>query len=245
MKNTGIQACVLVVNRNQEAWLPDLLKNLAPLNLPVLVIDDGSEAEHLESLEKIVNQYEVELVRLLQKTGKGTATRTGLDEAQRLGYSHVLLHEIDTYYSEDDIQGLLELGAQSPDVLYYSASPDNNGKDITLGHRLTASTAFSPAMRYIQKGLRLYPIRTVNALLTHFPCGRGYEFDTELLIRWSWKGLPTAPYVIAPLKASENDMGVAEYPAMLKMHIQTMIGMSLRLPWLLKRQSNNRKRLAE
>lgn len=245
MKNTGIQACVLLVNRNQEAWLPDLLKNLAPLNLPVLVMDDGSEAEHLESLEKIVSQHEVELVRLLQKTGKGTATRTGLDEAQRLGFSHVLLHELDTRYSEDDIQGLLELGAQSPEVLYYSASPNGSGRDITLGRRLTASTAFSPALRYMQRGLRLYPIRTVNALLTHFPCGRGYEFDTELLIRWSWKGLPMAPYVISSVKTAENDMGVAEYPAMLKMHIQTMAGMAFRLPWLLKRQSNQRKRLAE
>ncbi|ANF57057.1 glycosyltransferase family 2 protein [Halotalea alkalilenta] len=238
------RVCLLIVLRDQHELLPELLAHLRPLNLPVLAIDDGSRLDSAARLDHLAAQTGMELIRLVRRSGKGIAVRAALDEAQRLGYTHALQHDIGDAYELAALEALIERSRRHPTTLFFGVPLDRQGQAPApqLGALLAGMNAFSHRVRQARPGVRLYPIPSFNQMLARFPCGSGAEFDVESLIHWRWRDAPCEPHPL-PLLTRRDGKGltIAYAWASLLMHLRTTFGMLLRSPWLLRRLRRDRE----
>jgi dolichol-phosphate hexosyltransferase len=97
-----------------------LLKTDLPLNLDVVVIDDGSTDGSLESIDDLVQSGAVRTVRLPSNQGKGAALRTGLAEARG---DLVTVLDADLEYDPADYRLMIhEVIEENAEVVYGTRS---------------------------------------------------------------------------------------------------------------------------
>lgn len=88
-------------------------------------------------------------------------------------------------------------------------------------------------------GFRVYPLNDVIGLLEHTQLGDRMDFDPEVLVRLSWRGLeiisiPTR--VIYPKDGLSHFRLVEDNVLITRMHFRLVFGMTWRLPVLLLRK---------
>ena len=88
--------CLLITIYNHGATIGALLEALAPLDLPCLVVDDGSDEETAKILDRLDSACAwVRLERRARNGGRGAALKTGYRLAARLGYTHAVQIDAD------------------------------------------------------------------------------------------------------------------------------------------------------
>lgn len=240
-----MRTCLLLVSRNQASQLPAALKHLQALNLPVLVVDDGSTPMNVTQLNETASQNNIELVRLLRRSGQGTATKVGLDEAQRLGYTHALQCDIDIEFAIEELEKLLKESEQHPDTLYFLTTAGNGSRRMVhslVGLIARTVTLYRPFLR-IRGGLQLYPTALANQLLNSCNCSSGRMFSVEFAVRWYWRNLATSGSPITIQNEGPPprfDLGKATSTS-----ARLALGMMLRLPLLMRRHWMNKRRAVE
>ena len=100
---------VIIPSRNHGLTLGGVLEGLAPLKLPVIVVDDASDAESARELDRLAALHpEMTLLRHEVNRGKGGAFLTGLEHAVSEGYTHALQVDSDGQHDLADAPALLE-----------------------------------------------------------------------------------------------------------------------------------------
>jgi predicted LPLAT superfamily acyltransferase len=170
-----------------------VVARLRARDLPVIVVDDGSDAETARVLDALPG---IELFRLEKNSGKGAAVARGLREAARRGYTHALQVDADGQHDLDDAPRFLERGRARPEAvvcgepIYDASAPKSRlyGRLITRFWVWieTGGRARGDAMC----GFRLYPVAPTVALLERMRLAAGMSFDIEILVRLVWEGLP-------------------------------------------------------
>src|SRR5436190_17714638 len=153
--------CAVVPCYNHGAAVGGVVARLRAQGLPVIVVDDGSDADTARVLDALSG---VSLLRLAENRGKGAAVRRGLREARRLGYSHALQVDADGQHDLDDVPRFLERGRAAPDAVvcadpFYDQSIPRSrryGKKIT--HFWVAIETLGAARGDSMCGYRLYPL---------------------------------------------------------------------------------------
>jgi predicted LPLAT superfamily acyltransferase len=187
------RACAIVPCYNHGAAVGAVAARLRAQGLPVLIIDDGSDAATASILDALP---EVHLFRSQKNQGKGAAVAHGLREAARLGYTHALQVDADGQHDLDDVPRFLDKGRSYPAALvcgepvYDASAPRSRlyGRVITQFWVWveTRGRARGDAMC----GFRLYPVAPALALLERGALAAGMSFDIEVLVRLVWAGVP-------------------------------------------------------
>lgn len=238
-----MRTCLLLVLRNHGSLLPDALKRLRPLDLPVLVVDDGSHPVEASRLNDAASQHNIDLIRLVRRSGQGTATRVGLDEAQRLGYTHALQCDIETEFDLDDLKALLKESEQRPDTLFYLSNSDTASKLPPFASVIARIATLHRPFLQMRSGLRLYPTTLANQLLSGCTCSSSRGFSTEFSVRWYWKNLPIAGCPATVTKEASPPRVNLGRAATISARL--MLGMVLRLPFLMRRYWVNKEKEME
>jgi glycosyltransferase involved in cell wall biosynthesis len=154
----------------------------------ILVVDDGST----DGTAEAARAAGVRVARHDRNRGKGAALRTGMTEADKLGFDVALAVDADGQHP----------GASSRDVLFGSDDPaalvlgvrDLAGAGAPRANRMSnaisnffLSRFAGQRLRDTQCGLRRYPIRATLALSTR---ATGYAFEAEVLLRAIAAGIP-------------------------------------------------------
>lgn len=114
---------VIIPCRNHGLTVEKVLEGLKPLGLPVIVVDDGSDAVTREALDELAPRCpEMTLLRHEVNRGKGAALTTGLHYAEKEGYTHALQVDADGQHDLADAPTLLESAKRDPNALW-SARP--------------------------------------------------------------------------------------------------------------------------
>lgn len=189
--------CLLIPCYNHAGPLAAVLARLAEFKLPCLLVDDGSEPVAAAALDALAAQHPwVSLLRHSHNQGKGGAVMTGLRRAHELGFSHALQVDADGQHDMTDLPALLAEARQHPAALV-SGRPlydDSVPKGRLYGRYITHVWVWIETLSFAIKdsmcGFRVYPLASTCALLERVALGRRMDFDTEVMVRLHWAGVP-------------------------------------------------------
>lgn len=236
--------CILIPVYNHPATIGAVCDELAGLEIPLLLVDDGCDTECAAELDRLAANGH-HLLRLDTNQGKGAAVRAGLEQAQRLGYTHALQVDADGQHASDDLPAFLAELDTAPDTLvvgyprYDASVPRVRFYGRYATHVWVWINTLSTEIRDSMCGVRLYPVAALNRLLARHDCGDRMTFDTEVLVRWYWAGGALAH---RPVRVHYPRDGVSHFAVwrdnrqISGMHTRLFFGMLLRLPRLLARR---------
>ncbi|WP_213992860.1 glycosyltransferase family 2 protein [Sodalis sp. dw_96] len=241
-----ISLCIMIPCYNHGATMADVLSRLALFNLPVIIVDDGSDEPTRQMLGQLARERrEVFLVRLDHNSGKGAAVIRGLTAASAAGYSHALQVDADGQHRIEDIPRLLAEARLHPECLIsgcpvYDASVPKSrlyGRYVT--HVWVWIETLSFSIKDSMCGFRVYPIRPVLALAAKRGLGQHMDFDTEIMVRLYWQGT-TSRFITT--RVIYPEAGISHFDALWDnlriswMHTRLFFGMLPRIPALLRRR---------
>ncbi|SDU23888.1 glycosyltransferase family 2 protein [Halopseudomonas salegens] len=240
-----LQPCFLIPVYNHPQTIAAVCQELAVYDLPILLVDDGSDPACAAVLDELQANQGHSLLRLPHNAGKGAAVRTGLFAAQRQGFTHALQVDADGQHDIADLQAFLEGMQQQPNALIagYPQYDDSVSRLRFYGRYATHIwvwiNTLSLDIKDTMCGARLYPLDALIPMLERHSCGNRMDFDTEVLVRWHWAGhavcnLPV--HVRYPADGISHFRLWRDNLLLTRMHTRLFFGMLLRLPRLLARK---------
>ncbi|TEW54086.1 glycosyltransferase family 2 protein [Psychromonas sp. RZ22] len=219
-------------------------------SLPVIVIDDGSQAETQVVIDALGTK--VEIIRLEQNQGKGGAVIAGLKRAQQLGFTHALQVDADGQHDLASCSKLIEESKTYPEALV-SGRPiydESVPKGRLYGRYLTHTCVWLETLSFEIKdsmcGFRSYPVERLNEVIAKQHLGKRMDFDTEVMVKCFWDDVEIrfiTTKVIYPENGISHFQPFADNVRISKMHTLLILGMLLRIPSLLTRKKRLQKSL--
>jgi len=235
----------VIPNYNHHLVIDDTIKALLSFELPIILVDDGSDEETQQVLNAIKTKYPlVTLIHRAENGGKGAAVQTGLAAAIAAGWSHVLQVDADGQHDLEDVAILLEQSHAQPKALIsgqpiYDASISKGryyGRFIT--HFWVFLETLSSDIKDSMCGFRVYPLAAYQQLIAQTSLGNKMDFDIEVMVKLHWQGVPMH---FVPTKVHYPENGLSHFHVfddnvlISLMHTRLFFGMLIRLPKLLKR----------
>lgn len=238
--------CFVIPNYNHDQVIEQTIVDLQPFELPIILVDDGSNLQTQQVLQKIDKRYEsVTLVRRDVNGGKGAAVDTGLKTAQQLGMTHALQVDADGQHNLADIDVMLAESKQDPSALI-SGQPvydESISKGRLYGRYVTHIWVYIETLSFSIKdtmcGFRVYPLAAYTELTNTVNLGKRMDFDIEVMVRLYWMAVPIR---FIKTKVCYPEGGVSHFNVwrdnvlISKMHSKLFFGMLMRLPRLLWRK---------
>ncbi len=242
MDMTAFRPLVVIPVFDHEAAVGGVVDGVRAAGQECLLVDDGSGAPCAAVLADLARRDGVRLLRLEVNQGKGGAMLAGFAEAGRLGATHVLQIDADGQHETGDIPRFLTAARTHPAAVINGAPiyDDSVPKGRLYGRYLTHIwvwiNTLSLAIRDSMCGFRVYPLAPVLDLVAAEPIGRRMDFDTEIIVRLFWRGVPVRNLETAVHYPRD---GVSHFDAwrdnlrISRMHARLFFGMLARLPRLL------------
>lgn len=238
--------CLLIPIYNHRESIGRTVERLAPHGLPILVVDDGSDAATQEVLTALAAaQPLVRLYRLPENGGKGAAVMHGMRAAQRAGFSHALQIDADGQHDAADVPRFLALGAAHPEAvicgrpIYDESVPKGRLYGRYVTHFWVWIETLSFAIGDSMCGFRLYPLAAACALIDAVRIPTRMDFDTAIAVRLYWRGVR---FENLPTRVHYPADGVSHFDLwrdnlrITRMHTRLFFAMLPRLPLLLWRK---------
>lgn len=238
--------CALVPIYNHGATVGAVLRAVAALGLPCLVVDDGSDRGTRDVVTGLARELRgVAVERLPENRGRGAALRHGYRAAHARGFTHVVQLDADGQHDPADVLRFVAAARRRPDALvigvpiFDATAPRSRlyGRRLSVFwvHVETLSRAIPDPLC----GFRCLPLAPTVELLARTPLGDRMEFDVEILVRLCWQGLPV---VTVPTRVRYFPGGLSHFrpwrDSVLigRAHARLCAGMLRRLPVLVRRQ---------
>ena len=179
----------LIPHYNHGNTLADVCAALRAHELPVLIIDDGSQTADLAAARALAaGDPAITLLERAQNGGKGAAVKDGIQWAAQHHYSHALQIDADGQHDFADIPRFLAAGEQHPGALICGrpAYSTDAPKSRLYGRKISNFwIRVNTGSRDIPDGMcgyRLYPVAATAALLRRRHSGNRMDFDIEILV---------------------------------------------------------------
>ena len=202
----SVRICAIVPSHNHHEVVGKVVGGLCDLGLPVFVVDDGSDTACAATLAALHDPPRgICVTRLPENRGKGRAVCEGFRLAHDAGFSHALQVDADGQHDLAAVPRLLELAARYPDALICGQAEFDQSAPIgrRIGRWVTHVWVFVETLSFrvtdSMCGLRVYPLEAVTAVASSESVGDRMEFDTAVLVRLCWRGVPV---VMVPVRVS-------------------------------------------
>ena len=193
---------VVIPAFNEAQNLPDVLRELATLSYPIILVDDGSSDE----TSQVAAHLDVEVLRLSVNQGVGAALRAGFRFAVDRGYSSVVQVDADGQHPVHQIADLV------------------SAAEKTKAHLVIGSRYRSPEATLQPSFIRRLPMRVMSLLVSRAAgteitdATSGFRIVCEPLLSEFAREFPTYflgdTYEVT-LAAARSGYQVTEIPAAL------------------------------
>jgi glycosyltransferase involved in cell wall biosynthesis len=243
--------CVVIPVYNHEHAIGAVVEDIHAQGLPVLLIDDGCNSACAEVLERLSRLPDVTLLRHAANRGKGAAVCTGMSAARELRFTHVVQIDADGQHTRSDLRRFIDEARAHPNSvicgrpIFDASIPKSRYYGRYLTHVMVWVETLSLQIVDSMCGFRVYPLATTLDLLDRHGVGARMDFDTEILVRLHWRGVPARwldTAVSYPLDGVSHFRMFSDNVRMTSLHIRLTAGMLLRLPTLLARKFNRASR---
>lgn len=206
---------VLIPCYNHGRTLRAVLEGLAPLRLPCLVVDDGSDAENRALIDAAADEIPYACaIHREANGGKGAAVMTGIEALAKEGCTHVLQVDADGQHDLRDAPKLIAAAKASPAALvsgrpvYDASAPAGRKFGRLVTQFWVALETLSLDVRDSMCGFRVYPVAPLVALFKKKRPGERMDFDIEVLVRLHWVGVPM---VFIPTRVIYPEGGLSHF----------------------------------
>ncbi|GAA0208657.1 hypothetical protein GCM10009123_15150 [Kangiella japonica] len=243
--------CIIIPNYNHTTHIEQVLKRISAYELPVIMVNDGSDSTTNDFLIALNDKYDfLELLHLEQNQGKGGAVMTGLRHAQQNGYTHAIQVDADGQHAISDVPKFIQLSKDTPEAVVCGI-PDYD-QSVPLGrlipryitHFWVWVETLSFRIKDSMCGFRLYPLANTIDLIDQSSIGKRMDFDTEILVKLDWRNVPI---INLPTRVTYPDDGSSHFQMfrdnwlITKMHTRLFFGMLPRAPKLIARHFKHTK----
>lgn len=240
-----MRPCAVIPHFESRGAVAEVLRQLAELGLPTLVVDDGSRPEELRTVRAACREAGAELIERPRNGGKGAAMKDGLRAAAARGFSHALQVDADGQHCCADVPAFLEAARARPETLVL-CSP-RYGKDAPLGRILGRQISrFWVVVETLSRdiadpfvGFRIYPLESCMAAFEEGGIGDRMDFDLDIAVRLHWLGVPVVnvPSVIRyPEGGVSHFRMLSDNLLISRAHARLCFGMFVRAPRILVRR---------
>ncbi|MEZ9422837.1 glycosyltransferase family 2 protein [Vibrio lentus] len=243
-KESNYKACFLIPCFNHGATMPAVVSSLHHFELPIIIVDDGSELTTKQFLAPLAENSNVTLVTLEQNQGKGGAVKAGIKKVQELGFSHAIQIDADGQHDLEALPALIQASQDKPQRLisgqpvYDESVPKARLYGRYATHIWVWIETLSLSIKDSMCGFRAYPIDKTQTVLNKYDVGSRMDFDIEILVRLYWEGCDI-DFVETRVIYPEN--GISHFDALWDnvkiswMHTRLFFGMLPRAPKLIAR----------
>ncbi|WP_298947581.1 glycosyltransferase family 2 protein [uncultured Campylobacter sp.] len=184
----------LVPFYNHPQNIKALIAALKTYDLPVIVVDDGSDEASKQILAELERTEGILLLTRAQNGGKGIAMKDGFKFALERGFSHVLQIDADFQHDAALIGEFLRESEAHPQSIV-CANPiygDDAPKSRVHGRKITnfwvAINTLSLGIKDAMCGFRVYPLEQLKKAAAKSKTNR-MEFDIEILVNAARQGV--------------------------------------------------------
>jgi glycosyltransferase involved in cell wall biosynthesis len=216
---------------------------------PVWVVVDGStDGSDALLRQAMAGDPHLRIIPLPENRGKGAAVLAGLAEAAAAGFTHALLMDADGQHPADSIRRFMQASAAQPEALilgrpvFGTEAPLLRVRGRRISNWWANLETLGAGIGDSLFGFRVYPIAPLLRVMRASRWMRRFDFDPEAAVRLAWAGLPLVnlPAAVRYLRAEEGGVSHFRYGRdnvlLTAMHIRLMLGMLVRLPWLMLRR---------
>ena len=241
-----IHLCLVVPHYNHTQAFANFLPRLAALELPCIVVDDGSTSKAKSDLLELLSAYpDIELVEHQNNRGKGAAMWTGAHRARQLGFTHMLQIDADGQHDTTDVASFVEDATNNPQAIISGAPQFDSSapKARVYGRKVTdfwvALETGSLGIKDSLCGFRVYPLNEFERVFDKYHIGKRMDFDTDVLVKSVWEGIAVR-FIDTKVVYIANSVSHFHYWQdnwrLIWLHTRLMLGMAVRLPLRLFRK---------
>ncbi|MEZ0601511.1 glycosyltransferase [Paraburkholderia sp. IW21] len=244
--------CIVIPIYNHKDAIGATVAHLAVHGLPILVVDDGSDAATQQVLAALAQRYaeQLKLLRLPVNGGKGAAVMAGLRAARAAGYTHGLQIDADGQHDATDVPRFIQAAQAEPGAVilgrpvYDESVPKSRLYGRYLTHVWVWIETLSLTIRDSMCGFRLYPLALACELIDSVQLPTRMDFDIEILVRLHWR---RAAFRSIPTRVTYASDGVSHFDVLWdnvrisRTHTRLVFGMLWRLPMLLAHKAMPRR----
>lgn len=181
----------------------------------VWVVIDGSNDGSEKSLASLKHSG----LRVLQRQkngGKGAAILDGLRIAQDSGFENVLVMDADGQHPAAEIPAFMADARRHPGAMilgiprFDASAPRIRVWGRKISNVLVRWETGLPIADALF-GFRSYPLRELLDIMESQQSMRGYDFDTEALVRLCWRGIPLRQHRVAVQYFRPEEGGISHF----------------------------------
>lgn len=246
--------CVLIPVYNHPAKLLELVEFIVAQQLPIIIIDDGSEPACALLIDQLQHHYtsRVDVIRHAHNLGKGAAVMTGLQQAQQLGFSHAVQIDADGQHDWHDIQKFIAVSVQHPQAtiigqpIFDHSVPKGRLYGRYATHIWVWINTVSLQIKDSMCGFRVYRVQPSIDLIQKVSMSPRMGFDSEILVRLFWQ---QEQMINVPTRVIYPEHGVSHFRVwrdnvgLSKTHARLFFGMLCRLPMLIWHKLSPKSRI--
>ncbi|MCM8532692.1 MAG: glycosyltransferase family 2 protein [Lentisphaeraceae bacterium] len=241
------RACFVIPFYNHGRPLPRTVEALLSFDLPIIIVNDGSDEENSKVLFELAGKYEEKLIvhHLSQNGGKGVATWNALRISHENDFTHALQIDADGQHNFNDIERFFKESKSSPEtyVLGQATYDESVPKARLYGRYITHIWVWIETLSFAIKdtmcGFRVYVVEDFMSCFPDKAPSPRMDFDTEVLVRLFWKGKKfknLKTLVVYPEDGISHFQPFKSNVRISWMHTRLFFGMLLRSPLLLLRK---------
>jgi glycosyltransferase involved in cell wall biosynthesis len=237
----AFRPCAIIPTRNHYERLADVVAGLRSMDLPILIVDDGSDPAARDVIAAFDDPAEqVAVVRRPVNGGKGAAMMTGFRQAIAEGFTHALQIDADGQHDPAQAADFLAISRARPEAVvsggavYDESVPKARKYGRYITHVCVWVETMSRDISDSMCGYRLYPLAGVAPLLSRGNVGARMEFDTEIIVHLHWAGVPVIMRpvnVVYPEGNTSNFRMFRDNVRISLMHMRLLCQAPFRLLW--------------
>lgn len=199
-----LRVCALVPVYNNADTAAGIVERCLNHVSDVIVVDDGSTDGGTVGLERLSG---VHLRRLGRNHGKGEALRQGLEEADRLGFTHAIALDADGQHDPSHIPDFLGAIEADPGTIIIGVRRMEEAGAPGSSRFGRAFSNFWYAVQTWQRiedaqcGYRAYPVARTLGLETR---SNRYTIEHEVIVLATWSGVPVRSNVPISVKYGDD-----------------------------------------
>jgi hypothetical protein len=187
---------IVAPSYNNARALPDVVRRVAKILLPVIIVNDGSTDETPRVLDDLQERYpsaSITVVTHDRNRGKAAALRTAFATARASGFTHAATIDTDGQLEPEEIPNLLAAAQQCPWALVLG----RRDYSVTGLPRMRLAGWYTTSLgvwletgilvRDTQCGLRVYPLRLFDVVRAG---ASRFGMESEIIARAAWASCP-------------------------------------------------------